>query len=72
MHIKQLVSVDHLDEPIAILKRDSIKAYLIPEKFIAYFIDLAEDIKLAKVVNQRLKDLKEGKTKAIKVKNYLY
>lgn len=59
--------IEHLEEPIAVLKRDSIKAYLIPEKLMAYFMELAEDIKLAKEANRRLKDLEDGKTKSIKV-----
>ena len=59
--------IEHLDEPVAVLKRDSIKAYLIPEKLMAYFMDLADDLKLTKIANQRLKDLEEGKTTTIKV-----
>lgn len=57
--------IDELDEPIAVLKRDSVKAYLIPEKLMAYFMDKLEDIELSKIANQRLKELEEGKTKTI-------
>ncbi len=59
--------IDKLDEPIAVLKRDSVKAYLIPEKLMAYFMDKLEDIELSKIANQRLKELEEGKTKTISV-----
>ncbi len=59
--------IEHLDEPIAILKRDSIKAYLISEKLMEYFMDLVDDRKLAKLTNERLKELEEGKTTTIKV-----
>lgn len=59
--------IDELDEPIAVLKRDSVKAYLIPEKLMAYFMDKLEDIELSKIANQRLKELEEGKTKTISV-----
>lgn len=46
--------IDNLDEPIAILKRDSVKAYLIPEKLMALFADYLDDIKLAKLANDRI------------------
>lgn len=59
--------IDELDEPIAVLKRDSVKAYLIPEKLMAYFMDKLEDVELSKLANQRLKELEEGKTKTISV-----
>lgn len=59
--------INELDEPIAVLKRDSIKAYLIPEKLMAYFMDKLEDIELSTIANQRLQELEEGKTKAISV-----
>lgn len=59
--------IDELDEPIAVLKRDSVKAYLIPEKLMAYFMDKLEDVELSKIANQRLKELEEGKTKTISV-----
>ncbi|TXI93849.1 MAG: prevent-host-death protein [Neisseriales bacterium] len=59
--------INELDEPIAVLKRDSVKAYLIPEKLMAYFMDKLEDIELSTIANQRLQELEEGKTKAISV-----
>lgn len=59
--------IDDLDEPVAVLKRDSIKAYLIPEKLMEYFMDLVDDRKLAQIANERLKELEEGKTTAIAV-----
>ena len=46
--------IDFIDEPIAILKRDSVKAYLIPEKLMAIIADYLDDIKLAKMVNERI------------------
>jgi len=46
--------IDFIDEPIAILKRDSIKAYLIPEKLMSVIADYLDDIKLAKLVNERI------------------
>lgn len=46
--------IDCIDEPIAILKRDSVKAYLIPEKLMAIIADYLDDIKLAKIVNERI------------------
>lgn len=59
--------MDDLSEPIAVLKRDSVKAYLISEKLMEYFMDMLEDKELVKIANQRLKELDEGKTKAISV-----
>lgn len=59
--------IDDLIEPIAVLKRDSVKAYLIPEKLMAYFMDKLDDIDLAKIANQRLQDLDDGKTSTIAV-----
>lgn len=46
--------IDFIDEPIAILKRDSVKAYLIPEKLMAVIADYLDDIKLVKLVNERI------------------
>ncbi|MDQ5920921.1 MAG: Prevent-host-death protein [Pseudomonadota bacterium] len=46
--------IDTITEPIAILKRDSIKAYLIPEKLMEVIADYLDDIKLAKLVNERI------------------
>jgi len=46
--------IDSIEEPIAILKRDSVKAYLIPEKLMAEIVDYMDDIKLAKLVNERI------------------
>ncbi|MBX9596945.1 MAG: prevent-host-death protein [Burkholderiales bacterium] len=59
--------IDNLLEPIAVLKRDTVKAYLIPEKLMAYFMDKLDDLELAKTVNSRLKDLEAGKTQTIAV-----
>jgi len=59
--------IDDLSEPIAVLKRDSVKAYLISEKLMAYFMNMLEDMELARIANQRLKELDEGKTKTIAV-----
>jgi len=59
--------IDNLSEPIAVLKRDSIKAYLISEKLMAYFMNMLEDLELAKIANQRIKELESGKTKTVKV-----
>lgn len=59
--------IDNLLEPIAVLKRDTVKAYLIPEKLMAYFMDKLDDLELAKIVNLRLKDLEAGKTQTIAV-----
>ncbi len=46
--------IDELDEPIAVLKRDSVKAYLIPEKLMAMISRYLDDIKLAKMTNERI------------------
>ena len=51
----------------AVLKRDSVKAYLISEKLMAYFMDMLEDRELAKIANQRLKELDECTTQTISV-----
>jgi PHD/YefM family antitoxin component YafN of YafNO toxin-antitoxin module len=59
--------IDNLLEPIAVLKRDTVKAYLIPEKLMAYFMDKLDDLELVKTVNSRLKDLEAGKTQTIAV-----
>jgi hypothetical protein len=56
--------IEDLTEPVAVLKRDSVKAYLIPEKLMAYFMDIVEDVELAKLANKRLKN---SKTPAIAV-----
>lgn len=59
--------MDGLDAPIAVLKRDQIKGYLIPNKLMAYFMDHLEDMDLIDVVNQRLDDIESGKSSTIKV-----
>lgn len=59
--------IDDLSEPVAVLKRDSVKAYLIPEKLMAYFMDKLDDIELAKLANHRLQELENGKTTTIAV-----
>lgn len=46
--------IDELDEPIAVLKRDSVKAYLIPEKLMAMIASYLSDIKLAKMAKKRI------------------
>lgn len=46
--------IDNITEPIAILKRDSIKAYLIPEELMSLINDYLDEMKLAKVVNERI------------------
>ena len=46
--------IDNILEPIAILKRDSIKAYLIPEKLMSQIADYIDDIKLSKIANERI------------------
>jgi PHD/YefM family antitoxin component YafN of YafNO toxin-antitoxin module len=60
--------IDDISEPIAVLKRDSIKAYLIPEKMMELIADYLEDIKLTKIANKRLQDLEDGKTSTLAVK----
>lgn len=52
---------------MAVLKRDSIKAYLIPEKMMELIADYLDDIKLTKEANKRLQELEEGKTSTIAV-----
>ena len=59
--------IDDLSEPIAVLKRDSVKAYLISEQLMGYFMNILEDKELLQTVNQRLKELDDGKTKSIAV-----
>lgn len=59
--------IDDLNEPVAVLRRDSVKAYLIPEKMMALIADYLDDIALAKIANHRLKDLEDGKTSTIAV-----
>ena len=59
--------LDHITEPIAVLKRDSIKAYLVPERFMEMLADYLDDIELSEIANQRLKELEDGKTQAIEV-----
>ncbi len=59
--------IDELTEPVAVLKRDSIKAYLIPEKMMALFADYLDDMKLAKITNKRLQELEDGKADTIPV-----
>jgi hypothetical protein len=46
--------IDSIDEPIAILKRDSVKAYLVPEKLMSIIADYLDEIKLVEAVNQRI------------------
>ena len=56
--------IEDLNEPVAVLKRDSVKAYLIPEKLMAYFMDIVGDIELAKSANNRLKSRKSSTIEA--------
>jgi antitoxin StbD len=59
--------LDDFQEPVAVLNRESVKAYLIPEKLMEYFMDILDDIELRKVANERLKELEDGKTNTIRV-----
>ncbi len=46
--------IDNITEPIAILKRDSIKAYLVPESFMVKVADYMEDMELSRIANERI------------------
>ena len=48
--------MDNIQEPIAVLKRDMVKCYLVPEHFMQKMNDIIEDIELAKLVNKRIKE----------------
>jgi len=45
--------VEHLDRPIAILKRDTVQAYLISPSMMDTFMELIEDEKLRKIAQSR-------------------
>ena len=60
--------ISEIDEPVAILKRDSVQAYLVPPRLMAYFIEKLEDIELTKIANERLSALEKGKSSRIAVK----
>lgn len=59
--------IAEIDEPVAILKRDAVQAYLIPAKLMAYFMEKLEDIELAKTANERISNLENGKSSKIAV-----
>ncbi|HMT03014.1 MAG TPA: hypothetical protein PKD00_06860 [Burkholderiales bacterium] len=59
--------IDTFEKPIALLKRDEVKGYLIPTKLMAYFMEHLEDMELADIANQRLNELETGKSKTIKI-----
>lgn len=46
--------LDDLSEPIAILKRDMVKGYLISANLMALVSDYLDDIHLAKIAKQRI------------------
>jgi len=48
--------MDNIDEPVAVLKRDMVKCYLVPEQFMQKINEIIDDIQLVKLVNQRIKD----------------
>jgi hypothetical protein len=48
--------LDNLSEPIAILKRDMVKGYLISTDLMALVADYLDDISLKKVVKQRIEN----------------
>jgi hypothetical protein len=48
--------LDNVIEPIAVLKRDMVKCYLVPEKFMQTVIELIDEIQLTKLVNKRIKE----------------
>lgn len=48
--------IDKIAEPIAVLKRDAIKCYLVPEKFMQKISEILEDVNLAELVNQRIEE----------------
>ncbi len=59
--------IENLKEITAVLKRDSVKAYLVPPSIMEKLMEALDEISLTKTVNQRLKDLHEGKTTTVKV-----
>jgi len=59
--------VEHLDRPIAILKRDEIKAYLISPKMMDVFMELVEDEKLRKIAQERIDAAKNDPTRLVRV-----
>ncbi len=59
--------IDCINEPIAIIKDDNIKAYLIPERMMYAFADYLDDIKLVKMANNRIKNWEDAMTEAIQV-----
>lgn len=46
--------LDHIQEPVAILKRDLVKCYIVPEFFMKKAYELMDDAKLAQTVNERI------------------
>jgi len=64
---KDTTFIENLSEITAVLKRDSVKAYLVPTSIMETIVEALDDIFLTKTVNQRLKDLRQGKTATVKV-----
>lgn len=48
--------MDNIQEPIAVLKRDMVKCYLVPEQFMQKISDIIDDAQLVKLVNKRIKE----------------
>lgn len=48
--------IDNIIEPVAVLKRDMVKCYLVPEQFMQNIINLINEIKLTELVNKRIKE----------------
>lgn len=46
--------INNINKPIAVLDRNKVKAYLIPEKIMADIVEYIDDIKLARIVNERI------------------
>jgi PHD/YefM family antitoxin component YafN of YafNO toxin-antitoxin module len=59
--------MEHLDRPIAILKRDEVKAYLISPKMMDIFMELVEDEKLRKIAQERMDAAKLDPTRLVEV-----
>jgi len=59
--------VEHLDRPIAILKRDEIKAYLISPYMMDIFMELVENEKLRKITQERIDAAKLDPSRLVEV-----
>ena len=48
--------MDNIIEPVAVLKRDVVKCYLVPEQFMQKVTEFFDEVQLTQLVNKRIRE----------------